>query len=83
MGIKKRPKKSHARKPNQRKRPIKGQKSLRGKPELYDELKQRYSFSLTPTLVSIIDGFAEQTNLSRSEYIEQHFRKIIKESRDP
>jgi len=83
MSTKKRRSKSDARTPNQRKRPIKGQKSLRGKPELYDELKQRYSFSLTPTLVSIIDGFAEHTNLSRSEYVEQHFRKIVKESRDP
>lgn len=53
---------------------------MRGQPELYDEVKQRYGFSLTPTLVGIIDGFAEIASLSRSEYIEQHFRNLAQES---
>ena len=68
------------RKSHQCKKAKLGHKSMRGQPELYDEMKQRYCLSLTSTVVAIIDRFAEQSDLSRSEYVEQFFRKLDQES---
>lgn len=55
----------------------KGQKNLRGEPEIWDELKKRYSMTLTPTAVKGLDALAKSMNLSRSEFIERIGRGII------
>ena len=68
------------RKSHQRKKAKLGHKSMRGQPELYDEMKQRYGLSLTPTAVSIIDHNADQSAMTRSEYIEKFLRKLERES---
>ncbi|OKH29999.1 hypothetical protein NIES2101_42790 [Calothrix sp. HK-06] len=57
---------------------INGQKSLRNVPEMYDEIKKSVSLSLTPTAVKKLDILAGNMSLSRSEFIEQIARGIIK-----
>ncbi len=52
-------------------------KSLRGVPEYYDEVKQRYCFSLTPTARKQLNKLAQEKKLSVSELIEQIARGII------
>lgn len=65
------------RQPNQRKPAQKGLKSLRGQPEMYDEVKQRYTFSLTPTARAEIQKMSQQFNLSSSELIERIGRGLV------
>ncbi len=59
----------------------KGQKSLKGQPELYDELKNRVAMSLTPTAVAGLDAVAKSMDLSRSELVEQIGRGLLSLSR--
>ncbi len=59
----------------------KGQKSLKGQPELYDELKNRVTVSLTPTAVTGLDALAQSVELSRSELVEQIGRGLFSLSR--
>ena len=65
------------RKPHQKKLARKGIKSLRGRPEYYEQRKKQYSLSLTPLAVEKLDAMAEERGLSRSEYVEQIARGVI------
>ena len=55
----------------------KGQKNLRGKPELWEQVKQRYTVSLTPVGAEGLDAIASKLDISRSELVEQIGRGII------
>lgn len=55
----------------------KGIKTSRGTPIFYNEKKQRTNLTLTPTAVKGLEEFAEQLNLSISEFIERIGRGII------
>ncbi|MBW4472589.1 MAG: ribbon-helix-helix protein, CopG family [Stenomitos rutilans HA7619-LM2] len=66
------PRQSH-----QRKRAVKGVKSRRGCPELYDELKQPTTVALTPTAVRGLDELSAAMQLSRSELVERIGRKLL------
>jgi hypothetical protein len=57
--------------PHQKKRAQKGKKSMRGQPEYYEEIKQRFTFSLTPTAKAGLNQLSESLSLSMSELIEQ------------
>lgn len=57
--------------------PKKGQKKLRGQPELYDEVKGQVNLSLTKTGTQGIDELAESIGLSRSEFVEQIGRRLL------
>lgn len=57
--------------------PEKGRKKMRGKPELYNEVKGQVNVSLTNTGVQGLDTLAQQMGLSRSEFIEQIGRGIL------
>ena len=63
--------------PWQRKTPNKGIKSTRGRPELYDEVKGKTTFSLTPTAMKALAQAAEERNTNRSELVEQFARSLI------
>lgn len=58
--------------------PKKGQKSQRNTPEFYDEIKQNYSFYLTPTAINLLNQHAQALGISRSELIERIARKTLK-----
>jgi hypothetical protein len=60
-----------------RKKGQKGVKSMRGRPEMYSEVKAKVSFTLTPTAVQGLDHLSSSLNLSRSELIERIGRAII------
>jgi predicted DNA-binding ribbon-helix-helix protein len=62
----------------QRKKAIKGHKSIRGCPELYDNKKSRFYFKLTETTAGELNRIAEEFDISRSELIERIGREIIK-----
>jgi hypothetical protein len=66
-----------ARKNNQKKPSLKGIKSVRGKPELYDELKKIVSIGITPTARAGLDELSQKRSISRSELIEQIGRGLI------
>jgi Ribbon-helix-helix protein, copG family len=55
-----------------------GHKSLRNVPEIYDEVKKNFSISLTQSAASKLDKMANSMGLSRSEFVEQIARGIIK-----
>ncbi|MEL6442218.1 MAG: ribbon-helix-helix protein, CopG family [Cyanobacteria bacterium J06621_8] len=55
----------------------KGQKKSKGVPELHDEVKKRVNLSLTPTAIAGLDKLAEESDLSRSELVEQIGRGMI------
>jgi len=57
--------------------PTKGQKTLRGQPEKWDELKKRVSVSLTPTGIDGLDNLAASMDMSRSDLLERIGRGII------
>lgn len=57
--------------------PKKGQKKLRGQPEIYDEVKGQVSLSMTRTGVRGLDDLAAMMGLSRSEFVEQIGRRLI------
>lgn len=66
------------RKPHQRKRALKGTKSMRDKPEYYDDLKGRVTISITPTAKDGFDALSSAREVSRSEFIERIGRQLIK-----
>jgi len=76
MAAKKLPAKK-TRQPHQRKPILKGVKSRRGCPELYDELKQRTSVALTPTAIAGLDEISKALGISRSELVERIGRKVL------
>ena len=51
---------------------------MRGRPELYDEIKKPYSIGITATGVKGLDALSQSFNLSRSEFVEQIGRGILK-----
>ncbi|MBD2019059.1 ribbon-helix-helix protein, CopG family [Leptolyngbya sp. FACHB-36] len=57
--------------------PKKGQKKLRGQPEIYNEVKGQVSLSMTQTGVRGLDELAATMGLSRSEFVEQVGRRLI------
>ena len=57
--------------------PRQGQKSLRGQPELYNEVKVPTSLALTPTGQKLLGALAQAWQLSRSELIERIARGDI------
>ncbi len=57
--------------------PKRGQKKLRGQPEIYDEVKGQVNLSLTRSGVQGIDELAAAMGLSRSEFVEQIGRRLI------
>jgi hypothetical protein len=71
-------KKRRCREERERKVPRKGVKSMRGQPEMYDELKKIVTVSLTPTAVAGLDQYARDRSISRSELVERIGRQVIK-----
>lgn len=67
-----RPRRDYEKKPSR-----KGVKSMRGQPEMYNELKKIFSFSLTPTARAGLEQLSEQLNISRSELIERIGRGLL------
>jgi len=67
-----RPRREHEKKPSR-----KGVKSMRGQPEIYNELKKITSFSITPTAQSGLKQLSEQFNISCSELIERIGRGLF------
>lgn len=61
----------------QKKPSRKGFKSLRGKPELYDEIKKIVSIGITPTALAGLDELSQKRSISRSELIERIGRQLI------
>lgn len=55
----------------------KGQKNLRGQPEMWGELKKPVTMTLTPTSISGLDALAYSLGLSRSELVERIGRGVI------
>ena len=55
----------------------KGWKSMRGKPEAYEELKKVTTISITATGLAGLDCLARTRNISRSEFVEQIGRGMI------
>lgn len=53
-------------------------KSMRNQPEIYDEIKQVRSFSLTKTAINELDSVTKIYGISRSELVEQIARGLIK-----
>jgi len=66
------PRQEHEKKPSR-----KGVKSMRGQPEIYDEIKKAVSFGITPTARLGLARISKQLNISRSELIEQIGRGIL------
>lgn len=69
---KRRPRREHEKKPSR-----KGVKSMRGQPEVYDELKEIVSFSITPTARTGLALLSEQLSISKSELIERIGRGLL------
>jgi hypothetical protein len=67
-----RPRREHEKKPSR-----KGVKSMRGQPEIYNELKKITSFSITPTARLGLKQLSEQLNISCSELIERIGRGLL------
>jgi hypothetical protein len=72
MTKKARPRREHEKKPTR-----KGVKSMRGQPEVYDEVKKSVSFSVTLTAQTGLTRLSEQLNISRSELIERIGRGLL------
>jgi formaldehyde-activating enzyme involved in methanogenesis len=51
-------------------------KSMRNQPEMYNEIKQPFTLSLTRTAVSKLDYHAKIHGISRSEVVEQFARSL-------
>ena len=67
-----RPRQEYEKKPS-----CKGMKSMRGQPEIHDEVKKPVSFSITPTAQLGLARFSKQLNISRSEFIERIGRGLL------
>ena len=64
--------------PSYQKKPIhKGVKSLRGQPEIYDQIKKVVSIGITPKAVEGLDALSQIREISRSELIERIGRGLI------
>ena len=63
---------------------MKGKKKhgLKGVPDNWDEVKQRYNLALTPTAVNSLDAIASRLEISRSELIERVARAIASDGMD-
>ncbi len=57
---------------------LKGKKSMRGEPEMYDEIKEIVSHSLTPTARKGLEILSKGLGISRSEVVEQVGRGILR-----
>jgi len=68
---------NRCRKPHEKKPIRPGIKSMRGQPEIYNELKKIASFSITPTAKAGLAKLSAVRNISASELIEQIGRGII------
>lgn len=68
---------NRSRRPHQRKQALPGHKSLRGVPELYETVKERFYIRLAEQNSHGITLLAEQYSLSRSELLEHVGRQII------
>jgi DNA-binding PadR family transcriptional regulator len=55
--------------------PIKGQKNIKGVPELYNEIKKRVNIALTPSGAEMLKEVAAKEDLSVSELIERFARE--------
>lgn len=75
--VNKRTRTQKTRKPHQRKPALKGRKSLRGCPEMYDELKKTTTLALTQTAISGLDEISSEMGVSRSELVERIGRKLL------
>ncbi len=53
-----------------------GVKATRGRPLIYDEVKQKKWYTLTPTVISAIRQKAEKQGLTESEALERLIRYI-------
>jgi hypothetical protein len=74
----KRPKQKKTVRENHQKKPSsKGKKSLRGQPELYDEVKKPRSFGITLTALAGLDEISRELSISKSELIERIGRQLI------
>lgn len=49
-------------------------KSMRNEPEMYEETKKRFTFSLTPIAINKLDALAKLHDISRSEVVERFAR---------
>ena len=58
-------------------------KSMRNQPEMYDEIKKPFTFSLTQTAVKELELLAKIHGISRSEIVEQFARGQIKLQTQP
>jgi hypothetical protein len=67
-----RPRQDYEKKPS-----CKGTKSMRGQPEMYDELKKAVSFAITPAAQLGLTRLSQQLKISRSELIEQIGRGLL------
>jgi hypothetical protein len=54
----------------------KGIKGMKGRPMMYDEMKQRKWYTLTPTVIEIVRQRAEKQGLTESEALERLLRFI-------
>lgn len=66
-----------AREEREKKVARKGLKSMRGKPEAYDELKTVTTISITAKGLAGLDCLARTRNISRSEFVERIGRGMI------
>ncbi len=73
--------KKFARRPrreHEKKRVRKGVKSMRGQPEIYDEIKEIASHSLTPKARKGLEILSKALGISRSELVEQVGRGMLR-----
>jgi metal-responsive CopG/Arc/MetJ family transcriptional regulator len=49
-------------------------KSMRNQPEMYDEIKKPFNFSLTQVAINELDTMAKLHGISRSELVERFAR---------
>lgn len=54
-----------------------GKKKLRNDPYIWDELKKRFTVSLTPTAIAGLEKLATAEGMSRSEFVERIGREIF------
>jgi hypothetical protein len=55
----------------------KGKKSIKGEPELYDEVKTALNLRMTPTAKELLKKKAEERGLTSSELVERFARDLL------
>ncbi len=55
----------------------KGQKSVKGQPEIYDEVKIALNLRMTPTAKELLKKKAEERGLTSSELVERFARDLL------